>query len=97
MPRESPVIGSWYRQPDGQLFEIVAIDEADATLEIQHFDGTLGEIDKEIWPELILEEIDPPEDVSGSLDMGAEDFESDEDGRMPPGWQDPLEMLDYAE
>lgn len=97
MATEFPAIGHWYRRPNGKLFEIVAIDEVDGTLEIQHFDGTIGEIDLEVWPDLILEEVDPPEDVSGSLDMDADDFESNGDGRERAGWQDPLEGLDYPE
>lgn len=94
MAMEFPVIGHWYRRPNGRLFEIVAIDEADGTLEIQHFDGTLGEIDLEVWPELILEPVDPPEDVSGSLDMDPEDYESEPDGRHRPDW---MASVDYAE
>ena len=94
MASEFPVIGHWYRRPDGRMFEIVAIDDSDGTLEIQHFDGTVGEIDLEIWPDLVLEPIEPPEDVSGSLDMDPDDTESEGDGR---GRQDWLESLDYAD
>lgn len=94
MATEFPVIGHWYRRPNGRLFEIVAIDENDGTLEIQHFDGTLGEIDLEVWPELILEPVDPPEDTSGSLDMDPEDHESDHEGRGRRSW---LESVDYTE
>jgi len=85
MATEFPAIGHWYRRPNGRLFEIVAIDDVDSTLEIQYFDGTLGEIDLETWPDLILEPVDPPEDTSGSLDMeGA-------------GRRDWLESLDYVD
>ncbi|MEJ2604396.1 MAG: hypothetical protein P8172_14105 [Gammaproteobacteria bacterium] len=94
MASEFPVIGHWYRRPNGGMFEIVAIDESDGTLEIQHFDGTVGEIDLETWPDLILESIDPPEDVSGSLDMDPEESESEGDGR---GRQDWLGNLDFVE
>ncbi|WP_405225777.1 DUF6763 family protein [Lentisalinibacter sediminis] len=94
MATEFPAIGHWYRRPNGRLFEIVAIDDADGTLEIQYFDGTLGEIDLETWPDLILEPVDPPEDTSGSLDM---DFDDDEPEGESGGRRDWLESLDYVE
>lgn len=94
MATEFPAIGHWYRRPNGRLFEIVAIDDADGTLEIQYFDGTLGEIDLETWPDLILEPIDPPEDTSGSLDMDFDDDETEGDGASRRDW---LESLDYVE
>lgn len=43
-----PVIGEWYRS-HGQLFEVVAIDDAERLLEIQHADGDLEEMDLEDW------------------------------------------------
>lgn len=94
MASEFPAIGYWYRRPNGRLFEIVAIDEADGTLEIQYFDGTLGEIDVETWPDLVLEPVDPPEDTSGSLDM---DFDDDESEGEAPARRDWLENLDYVD
>ena len=39
-----PVIGHWYRRPDGDLFEVVAVDEQDATIEIQFCDGTIDDL-----------------------------------------------------
>ncbi|HZX22974.1 MAG TPA: DUF6763 family protein [Woeseiaceae bacterium] len=94
MATEFPAIGHWYRRPNGRLFEIVAIDDADGTLEIQYFDGTLGEIDLETWPDLILEPVDPPEDTSGSLDMDFDDDESEGDANGRRDW---LESLDYVD
>ena len=41
MTSPSPVVGDWYRRMDGALFEVVAIDRDDSTVEVQHFDGTL--------------------------------------------------------
>ena len=37
-----PVIGDWYQKPGGQLFEVVAVDETDGTIEIQYFDGSVA-------------------------------------------------------
>ncbi len=63
------IIGGWYRWTNGNLFEVVAIDEQAKTIELQHFDGTIDEVDQENWPTLIIELVGAPEDWSGSVDM----------------------------
>ena len=50
-----PRIGDWYRNPGEETFEIVAFDEADETVEIQYFDGTVEELDLDTWYELDIE------------------------------------------
>lgn len=61
-----PIVGDWYRS-HGQLFEVVAIDELDDIVEIQHADGDLEEIDIADWYTRCragsLDIADPPEDV----------------------------------
>ncbi len=94
MTIQYPVIGQWFRRPNGTLFEVVAIDEADMTVEIQLFDGTIDEVDADRWPELMLTEVAAPEDWSGSVDMDPEDFVSQKDSDVPNGYQDPLAFLD---
>lgn len=89
-----PVIGTWFRRPNGTLFEVVAIDEESGTIEIQMFDGTIDEIEFETWPELMLAEVSPPEDWSGSVDMDPEDDSIRTNGEMPHGFHDPLAFLD---
>ena len=89
-----PVIGHWFRRPNGTLFEVVAIDEVAGTVEIQLFDGTIDEIDIERWPELLLAEVSAPEDWSGSVDMDPEDFGIRGEGDLPSGYHDPLAFLD---
>ena len=49
-----PVIGHWFRRPNGTLFEVVAVDEDGGTIEIQQFDGTIDEFDFESWPDMLL-------------------------------------------
>jgi len=92
-----PIIGQWFRRPSGTLFEVVAIDDDDRTVEIQQFDGTIDEVDIDIWPELLLTEISAPEDWSGSVDMDPEDFLGEDNGELPLGWHDPLEILDKTD
>jgi hypothetical protein len=81
MATPQPRIGDWYRLNAGALFEVVAIDDDDGTIEIQYFDGTVEEMDIEDWEaqweEGALEAAEAPEDWSGSVDVEA----SDEEGR----------------
>ena len=77
MTSPSPVVGDWYRRPDGALFEVVAIDRDDGTVEVQHFDGTLEEFDLESWDEQEFEEAQAPEDWTGSVDVEPEDYEAE--------------------
>jgi len=89
-----PVIGKWFRQSNDSIFEVVAVDEEDGTIEVQYFDATVEEFDLDSWAELFPVEIDPPEDWSGAVDMDPEDFVGRKEGDMPPGYHDPLESLD---
>ncbi len=94
MAVQYPVIGNWFRRPGGTLFEVVAIDEDDGTVEIQQFDGTIGEIEIEYWPQLLLVEAAAPEDWSGSVDMDPEDYVGRKPSDMPAGFHDPLAFLE---
>lgn len=89
-----PVIGHWFRRPNGTLFEVVAVDEDGGTIEIQQFDGTIDEIDFESWPDMLLIEVDAPEDWSGSVDMDPEDYMGRRSSEIPHGYFDPLAFLD---
>ena len=81
MATPQPGIGDWYRLNGGALFEVVALDDDDGTVEIQYFDGTLEEMDIEDWDaqweDGALETAEAPEDWTSSVDVES----SDEDGR----------------
>jgi hypothetical protein len=94
MAVQFPIIGNWFRSPNGALFEVVAVDEDDGTIEIQQFDGTIGELEIENWPQMLLVEISAPEDWSGSVDMDPEDYVGKRESDMPTGFHDPLAFLD---
>lgn len=92
-----PGIGNWYRRSNGALFEVVAVDEQDATVELQHFDGTIDEVDLETWPGMLIEQVRAPEDWTGSVDVDPADCVGSDDGELPLGWHDPLEILERTE
>lgn len=70
MPIEQePIVSQWYRHLDkGYRFQVTAVEEGEGTVEIQHFDGDLEELDLEDWYELEIEPIEPPEDWTGPVD-----------------------------
>ena len=71
----NPEVNKWFKDNEnGQLFEVVALDESDETIEIQFFDGSLEELDYDTWQAMQLTRAAPPEDWSGPFD----DLEADD-------------------
>ncbi|KPK59359.1 MAG: hypothetical protein AMJ59_11360 [Gammaproteobacteria bacterium SG8_31] len=97
MAAEIPIIGDWYQKPNGVLFEVVAIDDTDSTVEIQYFDGTIAEVEMDAWLTSGFQPAEPPEDFSGSLDMENEDSGLETEVAGHQEWADPLDFLDRAE
>jgi hypothetical protein len=104
MTSPSPIVGEWYRRANGastatnaSIFEVVAIDRDDGTVEVQHFDGTLEEFDLDAWDEQEFEEAQAPEDWTGSVDVEPEDYETERELGAAATWTDPLTSLDRSE
>jgi hypothetical protein len=89
-----PCIGDWYQNIGRDNFEIVALDEEEATMEIQYFDGAVEEIDFDSWYEMDIQPIEPPEDWSGSLDIEREDYGVDLELNAPNDHINPLDDLE---
>jgi hypothetical protein len=69
-----PLEDQWYSYNDkGQRFYVVAIDEEDSAVEVQHFDGDLEELTLDEWRELDIQLSEPPENWAGALDIGEQD------------------------
>ena len=95
-----PEIGRWYRRADGRVFEVVAVDDNDGTIEIQYFDGTISESEPENWLALRPEPAEAPEDWSGSVDVNAEDLPDDIPGARYPqviDWQMQVDRYEEIE
>lgn len=90
---EEPIVSQWYRHLDkGYRFQVLAFDEEAGTVEIQHFDGDLEELDLESWYELDIEPIEPPEDWTGPMDdIERDDLPYSETGMTEEEWREPLE------
>jgi hypothetical protein len=88
-----PIVGQWYRGATNELFEVVAIDDHDETIEIQYFDGTVAGMEFDSWNDQLLDQMidvaDAPEDWSGAVDMEAEDFNREFEDNARTAWSVP--------
>lgn len=73
---EEPVVGKVYEDADGLVFEILAFDEDDGTIEIQYADGSLDEIDLDTWYEMDLQQVKTADKAEG--EEAEEDDEEEE-------------------
>ena len=89
-----PRLGDWYQNINGDTFEIVALDEDEATMEIQYYDGAIEEIDFDSWSDMEIIPSEPPEDWSGSLDIEREDYGVDLELTSPNDHINPIDELE---
>ncbi len=88
-----PVINQWYQHLDkGYPFQVTAFDDIDDTVEVQHFDGDLEEIDLPDWYALDIEPIATPEDWTGPMDtIRGDDLGYRDTGMRQADWEAPLQ------
>lgn len=90
-----PRINEWYQDVrDDIVFKVVAVDKNDQTIEIQYYDGEVGEIDFESWREMVLLPATAPDDWRGSYEMGDDDGEDDDVAGDSDRWADPLARVE---
>lgn len=95
LTRQEIQIGNWYRMPDGDVFEVVALEADRGLLEIQYFDGTVEELGIDNCLLGGIKASAPPEDYTGSLDIEREDYGVEfADTTAGSSWDDPLDALD---
>ena len=69
-----PEVSAWYQElASGNLFEVVAIDEASGSTEYQLLDGEVGEYDSASWQMLYLAPTEAPEDWRSPYALSTED------------------------
>ena len=90
-----PDIGQWYAHTDkGELFQVVGRDDESRNIEIQYVDGDVDEIDAETWAGLPIERVEPPEDVTVSLDdIETDDLGYSETDMTEADWDELLQPL----
>jgi Family of unknown function (DUF6763) len=90
-----PDIGQWYAHTDkGELFQVVGRDDESRNIEIQYVDGDVDEIDAETWAMLPIERVEPPEDVTASVDdIETDDLGYSETDMTEADWEELLQPL----
>ena len=95
MAKQIPVIREWYQDAaEDVLFEVVAVDEASATIEVQFEDGTVSEFDFESWMQLVLLPAQAPEDWRLSYEVGDDDSQDPDSGYNRDAFEDPLTSIE---
>lgn len=91
------VVGEWYQSDSGERFEVVAMDDEEATIEIQYFNGDVEELDQDSWSAIGLQRIPAPEDWSGPFDDLERDDMGDTERPYHPDDYTPLEHVESEE
>ena len=86
-----PIIDQWYAHFDkGQQFFVIDINEDKNTVEIQHFDGDIEELDMDEWRDLQIELSDEPENWAGAFDIAeGDDLGTEITDTSPADWSEP--------
>ena len=95
MSQPIPKIDQWYQDLNtGALFEIVAWDVEEGTVQVQYLDGEITDLDLESWGELALQPATAPEDWRTAFELDS-DLESDQDAALHPvAWGSPLASVE---
>lgn len=87
----NPVIGQWYKNREtGDMYEVVASDEAEGFVEVQFFASEIEEFDLDTWKEFDLIEIPEPEDWSGPFELTRDDVDYSDYTFQPENWSGAL-------
>lgn len=88
----NPEIGSWYRDIQNRLFEVIALESEDA-IEVQYIDGDITEYDRESWDMLGVNIISEPGVSLGSSEETLDDnFLSEK--LKPISWDDVVDDVE---
>ena len=63
-----PVVGNWYKSQDGQLLEVITLDEDENCVEVQYFGGEIDQLEFDTWQSIIEDTADQPDDWTGPYD-----------------------------
>ena len=95
MATHFPTPGQWYQDAGtSDLFEVVAIDEKNATIEIQYSDGDLDEIELEAWGTASYLPAEAPEDGNAAYGFNAEDHWQEDNYNYIHDYANPLEYIE---
>ncbi len=95
MSHISPAVGLWYKDlASGTQFEVVAWDATQLTIETQHLDGEVSELDVDAWNLLVLKRIAEPGDWCSAYEIDKEDRLDTDTPYHPEDWGGPLNQIE---
>ena len=94
--KADPIVESWYHYPQkAQKFFVTSIDDHTGTVQVQYFDGAIGEFTLEEWYAFNIERIEAPEDWTGPMDnIEKDDLTSVGTEMSRDDWDAPFQELD---
>lgn len=95
MSKHLPRVGHWYQDNvNQQVFEVVATDREEGTVQVQYLDGAITDYDLEAWGDADLSRAAEPEDWRAAFELDG-DSALDEDAAMHPvQWGSPLSSIE---
>jgi hypothetical protein len=90
-----PCIGNWYHDPEEEsYFEVVAVDDHTATIEIQYLDGEIGELDIDLWFEMHPVAAQPPKNANAAFGLSCQDYGLDSESIIPEALINPINQIE---
>ncbi|WP_303906742.1 DUF6763 family protein [Thiohalomonas denitrificans] len=89
-----PRIGEWHKNEQGISFEVITVDDEEQLIEIQYFDGSVEELDFNIWRHADFTSRESPEEWSGLHDFDLE-LDNVGEGIHRTVWSGPLDAVDF--
>lgn len=94
----NPHIGAWYKSEQiGGPFEVVATDDKDGFVEVQYLFGEIDELELDLWYELDLHTVSPPDNWASPFEINKEDLGFSDDTFHPEDWSGPIHSVDFEE
>ncbi len=91
----SPEVGQWYEDLElGHVFEVVAFDDVEGTVDIQYFSGEIEGMDTDTWFAMKLSPVPEPDDATGPYELTREDLYYIDDASYPENRSSPLSEID---
>lgn len=65
---ETPTEGNWYETETGEVFMVVKVDAASGLADVQYLNGRVDQIERAMWSELDLLQVEPPDEWRADMD-----------------------------
>jgi len=91
----APNVGAWYKDlQTGAIFEVVAWDPQSLLVGTQHIDGEISEYDLDSWRQLLLMDVEEPEDWRKPFELDNDDYPDPDLPIHPEDWLGPLNRIE---